>query len=114
MPQKFATLFFQWAHTRCPLLKVLIWGSRETGWHSEGLNALNEQDEGRHLSLGCSELISQQCFVKRVRELDDESFEITATRVTRGRIRDDFPELQILDYDTGSESADRLAEEAVY
>jgi hypothetical protein len=114
MPQQFATLFFQWAHTRCPLLKVLIWGSRETGWHSERLNALNEQSEGRHQSFGFSELMPQQCFVKRVRELDDGTFEVIATRVTRSRIRDDFPELHILDYDTGSQSADRLAEEAVY
>jgi hypothetical protein len=114
MPQQFATLFFQWAHARCPLLKVLIWGSREVGWHSEALNALDEQREGRPLSFGFSELMPQQCFVKRVTELDDGKFEVTATRVTRGRIRDDFPELRILDYDTGSQSADRLAEEAVY
>jgi RecB family exonuclease len=56
----------------------------------------------------------QQCFVKRVVELDDGTLQITAARITRSRVRDDFPELHILDYDTGSYVADRLAEEVVY
>lgn len=56
----------------------------------------------------------QQCFVKKFVELEDGTSQIAgASRVTRSRIRHDFPELQILSYETGRHIETRLADEAV-
>lgn len=56
----------------------------------------------------------QQCFVKKLVKLEDGTSQIAgASRVTRSRIRDDFPELQILSYETGRHIETRLADEAV-
>jgi hypothetical protein len=107
---QFATRFFRWAHTRCPFLKVLIWGTFEENQDDEILDAI----ERGHTAYGCVlEWAPQQCFVKKVIELDNGILQITAARATRNRIRHDFPEFNILDYDTGSTLECRLADEAV-
>jgi hypothetical protein len=65
------------------------------------------------MDVGSSERGQQQCFVKEIREPDDGTLQVTTARSTRSQIRNDFPELHILDYDTGHYLADRLADEAV-
>ena len=109
---QFATRFFQWAHTHCPSLKVFVWGTyKDVDIHDcESIDAFVR---GRNGHVGSSERGQQQCFVKEIRELDDGTLQVTAARSTRSEIRNDFPELHILDYDTGHYLADRLADEAV-
>lgn len=52
---------------------------------------------------------AQQSFSKKVVEIDNGTSQIEATRLTQSRIRADFPELYIFDYDTDTLVADRLA-----
>jgi len=52
---------------------------------------------------------AQQCFVKMVVELDDGTSQIEAARCTQSRLRADFPNLYIIDYNTDTLVADRLA-----
>ncbi|RYN17825.1 hypothetical protein AA0119_g5965 [Alternaria tenuissima] len=112
--QEFATRFFQWAHHRCPLLEVLIWGTYEENFHQEAWQVTEDAKQGRDTSECGVDRAPQQCFVKKLVELEDGTSQIAgASRVTRSRIRDDFPELQILSYETGRHIETRLADEAV-
>ncbi|KAG9186751.1 hypothetical protein G6011_09859 [Alternaria panax] len=111
--QEFATRFFQWAHTQCPLLEVLIWGTCEENYHFKAQRVAEDEMKGRDTSYCVVERAPQECFVKKVLELDDGHFQIVAASVTRSQIRDDFPELHILNYDTGRYVEGRLADEAV-
>jgi hypothetical protein len=112
--QEFATRFFQWAHHRCPLLEVLIWGTYEENFHQEAWQVTEDAKQGRDTSDCGVDRAPQQCFVKKLVELEDGTSQIAgASRVTRSRIRHDFPELQILSYETGRHIETRLADEAV-
>lgn len=104
-----ATQFFQWTHTRCPSLKILIIAPYSV---TLPFGAFTEPEGGNaepEFSYNIVENSVQQCFVKKVVELDNGTSQITATRVTQSRLRADFPELYILDYDTDTRVADHLA-----
>lgn len=59
-----------------------------------------EEDTVRTDSPNSVEYIPQQCFVKRVGVLGNGATQISAVAVPRSRIREDFPELDILGCDT--------------
>jgi len=61
------------------------------------------------LSYSIVEDSAHQCFSKKDAEIENGTSQIEATRVTQSRLRADFPELYIFDWDTDTLVADRLA-----
>ncbi|KAK1915392.1 hypothetical protein P3342_003202 [Pyrenophora teres f. teres] len=99
--QEFATLFFQWAHASCPHLKVLVWGLSKETPDSAVIDCLRTDDmEVRTDSINGVEKIPQQYFIKQVVEVYNGATQISAVAVPRSRIREDFPELDIISCDT--------------
>jgi hypothetical protein len=82
--QNFATSLFQWADINCPSLKVLIWG----------------------MNGGIDDFI-QYFFVKRVTYDQDVVRQITAPITTRNQLRDEFPELDLLEWGPGFDELSR-------
>ena len=104
-----AIRFFQWTHTRCSTLKILIIAPYSVSPRFEASTGPDGGNAEPESFYNVVENSAQQCFVKKVIELDNGTSQITATRVTQSRLRADFPELYIFDYDTDTLVADRLA-----
>jgi len=74
--------------------------------------AYTEPDGGNaspEVSYNIVENSAQQGFSKKVVKIDNGTSQMEATRLTQSRLRTDFPELYIFDYDTDTLVADRLA-----
>ncbi|KAI2487727.1 hypothetical protein Ptr902_01860 [Pyrenophora tritici-repentis] len=111
--QEFATLFSQWAHESCPHLEVLVWGMSKETPDTAVIDCLRTDDmEVRTNSAARVEKIPQQYFIKQLVKTDNGATQISAVSVPRSRIREDFPELDIISCDTiGFDPLPRLATE---
>jgi hypothetical protein len=98
----FATAFFEWARTHCPSLRILVWGE----YTVEGY-ALDE------LSPKFGEALDrydpQFIFVKEESVGQDGERRIAASLMTRSQLCDDFPRLDLLNYDPGIHGMDLYA-----
>jgi hypothetical protein len=90
---QFATLFFQWTHSHCLQLNVLVWGLY--GGASERDRAIEEDRENK-----CAvEHVPQFFFVKREARDDNGHHYVFASSVTHSRVVDEFPDLDLLAFD---------------
>ncbi|KAF2833070.1 hypothetical protein CC86DRAFT_4605 [Ophiobolus disseminans] len=100
--QRFASFLFQSAHAQQSRFKVLIWGTHGAAVDIDMLIATALGD-------GDYELVPQLFFVKRVERRHDGVDRVYATATTRGQLRDEFPDLDMLTYDPGFRELDRQA-----
>ncbi|KAF2032007.1 hypothetical protein EK21DRAFT_61906 [Setomelanomma holmii] len=98
--QQFATMFFQQTHKNSPRLDVLIWGM-----HGEATEL--DKEIARELGDGSFEIIPQIFFVKRRSQEESGAFVINASITTRSRLRDEFPDLDMLAHDPRFRELDR-------
>ncbi|KAF2131757.1 hypothetical protein P153DRAFT_395065 [Dothidotthia symphoricarpi CBS 119687] len=101
----FANSLFQWSHTKCPSLRVFIWGM--TGKPDEAHEEMVRDTlrEGQTL-----ERVPQFLFVKRQRKLDCGNTQVYAATVTPSQLREEVPELDLLSYDAGDPELDLIAQ----
>ncbi|KAI0575773.1 hypothetical protein TUN199_10292, partial [Pyrenophora tritici-repentis] len=91
----------QWAHESCPHLEVLVWGMSKETPDTAVIDCLRTDDmEVRTNSAARVEKIPQQYFIKQLVKTDNGATQILAVSVPRSRIREDFPELDIISCDT--------------
>lgn len=102
-----AISFFSQMHIYCPNLKVLVLGAFGEPTPSEVETALSDAcDEGCVI-----ERHSQYIYVKRERRGEDGRVNITAVPTSRCRVRDEFPNLDIMVYhDPGFEHLERFVQ----
>lgn len=100
--QDLATLLFQRMHTKAPRLDVLVWGM-----HGE----VTELDKVILQDLGAEsyEDIPQIFLVKRSGQYENGTSYIYAAVTTRTRLRDEFPDLDLLAHDPRYQELDRHA-----
>jgi hypothetical protein len=100
--QDLAALIFQRMHTTAPRLNVLIWGM-----HGE----VTELDKVILHDLGAEsyEDIPQVFLVKRSGQYENGTSYIYAAVTTRTRLRDEFPDLDLLAHDPRYQELDRHA-----
>jgi hypothetical protein len=101
----FATAFFEWAHIRCPTLRILVWGE-----YTVEEDALEEFSS--RLGEALEEYDPQFIFVKEEVVGQDGERQIAASLMTRSRLCDDFPQLDLLTYDPGIHGMDLYALQA--
>ncbi|KAH7388763.1 hypothetical protein BKA66DRAFT_569080 [Pyrenochaeta sp. MPI-SDFR-AT-0127] len=101
---RFATQFFEWAHSYCPRLSVLIWGIY--GEPSEEVLQVTLDDA--HDDGFAIERASQHLFLKRRAVLQNGLVQATAVRVSYSQLRDEFPDMDILACDPGFQTLERF------
>jgi hypothetical protein len=90
--REFATSLFKFAHIHCPTLKVLVWGEYKAEDYAIEELVLE-------LAEAAMEHVPQFVFVKEESISQDGKRQISASLMTHDRLRDDFPQLDLLAYD---------------
>ncbi|KAJ4367570.1 hypothetical protein N0V83_007154 [Neocucurbitaria cava] len=101
---QFAIRFFQTIHLHCPFLNVLILGSCDTSSDDEIHTDLDMLNDAGVAIKGTS----QYRYVKREETLIDGQVQMTAVAVSLSQLRDEFPHLEMLNYDPGHQLLERV------
>ena len=102
-----ADSLFQQTHIQCPRLTMFVWGMTGEPDEAEAEMVREICEEG-----DCTfERIPQFLFVKRQKTLHDGRVQVYAAPVTRSRLRDGFPELDLLAYDAKEPELDLIADQ---